>query len=150
MLMYFVIILGVLKDRPGMAPDLQQEVKLAHAATVALASYLHETECAGRYLLREEADKMYKAVEAYLHLIQILAVCSHRRAIPRWKCVPKHHSMLHLVEDQRETLVNARSFHTFVDEDFVGLFKNLVLQVPKEMLEYRCLTRFLLRLRALP
>ena len=58
--------------------------------------------------------------------------------------------MFHIVEDQCQTLLNARTFHTFVDEDFVGLFKNLVLQVPKEMLEYRCLTRFLLRLRAMP
>ena len=148
--MYFDVIVGVMKDRPGLANDLQQEVKLAHAATTAMASYLHQTECASRYLSREEADNMYRAVSTYLGLVQILALLSIRRQIPRWKCVPKHHTMLHLVQDQCQTLINARSYHTFVDEDFIGLFKNLVLQVPKEMLEYRCLTRFLLRLRALP
>ena len=150
LLIFFSVVLGVLKSTPGWPEALGEELRLADAATTALASYLHETECAGRYLSRDEAWKMRKAVETYLSLVQVLALCSLRRKIPRWKCVPKHHMMFHIVEDQCQTLLNARTFHTFVDEDFVGLFKNLVLQVPKEMLEYRCLTRFLLRLRAMP
>ena len=88
LLIFFFVVLGVLKSTPGWPEALGEELRLADAATTALASYLHETECAGRYLSRDEAWKMRKAVETYLSLVQVLALCSLRRKIPRWKCVP--------------------------------------------------------------
>ena len=69
------------------------------------------------------------------------------RGSSRWKAVPKFHSFRRISEDQISTLLNARYFHSFADEDFIGVFKRLVLKVPKELLEFRCLTRSLLRLK---
>ena len=148
---FFAVVLKALDSREGVADgDLKEEVKLASAATTAIASFLHSMETSPWFLTADQANSMRVAVETYLNLIQVLALLSHRRQKPRWKCVPKHHSMVHLIEDQSKSLINMRAYHTFLDEDFVGVFKALAQQVPKELLEYRCMTRYLLRLKATP
>ena len=146
---FFSIVLKALDGKEGLADgDLKQELHVATAATTAIASFLHEMETSPWFLTAEQANRMRTAIETYLSLIQVLALISHKRQKPRWKCVPKHHSLLHLIEDQSSSLINMRAYHTFLDEDFVGVFKALAQQVPKELLEYRCMTRYLLRLKA--
>ena len=124
-----------------------REVEVASAATTGTVAFLDQSERAGRFLQQSEADAMADSCRTYLQLLQVLTLMSLRRSIPRWKCVPKLHSWLHICEDQCASLVNARSYHSYVDEDFIGYWKTLVVQVPKELLELRCLTRYLLRLK---
>jgi hypothetical protein len=49
-------------------------------------------------------------------------------------------------EDMRHRLYNYRYGHTFKDEDNVGVCKKLAERVAKgDLMEYRIMTRFLLR-----
>ena len=150
MLSFFEVVLREMlrqNESSNMDELLLRELRLASAATTAMASFMDQMERAGRYLEPSEARAMDDACHTFLSLYEILILVSLRRGSPRWKAVPKHHSFRHISEDQMSTLLNARYFHSFSDEDFIGVFKRLVLKVPKELLEFRCLTRSLLRLK---
>ena len=149
LLAFFEVILGSLKHRTDLTPALQKELTLASAAATAMISLLDTMETSPRYLLEEQASKMHSACVTFLSLYQLLAVHSLGTQCPRWKATPKFHALLHLCEDQCQSLQNMRAWHCFTDEDYVGIFKQLVLQCPKELLEFRCITRMLLRLRAM-
>ena len=134
MLSYFELVLREMlrqietSDMDGL---LVQALRVASAATTARASFMDQMERAGRYLEPSEARGMDDACHTFLNLYEILILLSLRRGRPRWKAVPKHHAFRHLSEDQMSTLLNARFFHSFIDEDFVGVFKCLVLKVQK-------------------
>ncbi|CAE7241947.1 unnamed protein product, partial [Symbiodinium sp. CCMP2456] len=64
----------------------------------------------------------------------------------RWKVLPKLHVFKHLNEDMLATLISARSYHAFVDEDCVLQWKKLVLNMSSNALEEKMLLRYLLRL----
>ena len=151
MLSFFEVVLKALCGTQGLIEDdsLKEELVLASAATTSVAALLHHMETSPRYLNEQQAQMMFEACTTYLRLYQVLAHKSAERRRARWKAIPKMHLLLHLVEDQCRTKINMRSFGCFQDEDFVGQFKLLVAEVPKELLEYRCMTRFLLRLGAL-
>ena len=128
-------------------PTLKEELEVASACATAMCAFLDTMEQSGRYLSKEQAESMHRSCCLFLDLYQVLVLLSQRRKQPRWKGIPKHHSWLHLCEDQISSLLNCRMCHSFVDEDFIGVWKKLVLAVPKPLLEYRCLCRYLLRLR---
>ena len=128
---------------------LRKEIQLAFGITNAMVAFLDRMERASRYLTGDQANEMFDACTTFLSLNEILAKVSHDRGVSRWKIVPKHHSLKHLSEDQVRTHLNCRHFHCFIDEDFIGFWKGLVQAVPKELLEFRGLTRYLLRLKVL-
>lgn len=148
---FFHVVLNRLQrdalGNDGMDPLLLKELRLAFGVTNAIVAFLDAMERAPRYLTGDQALDMAKACSTFLSLCEILALLSIQRQVPRWKVVPKHHTFKHLAEDQVRTLLNCRFFHSFVDEDFIGFWKGLVQAVPKELLEFRCLTRYLLRLK---
>ncbi|CAE7291040.1 unnamed protein product [Symbiodinium microadriaticum] len=150
---FFYVVLNRLQqdtDRTdGMPPLLLKELRLAFGAVNAIAAFLDTMERSPRYLSEAQALSMSKACSTFLSLCEILALLSIQRQVPRWKAVPKHHAFKHLAEDQVLTKLNCRFFHSFVDEDFIGFWKGLVQAAPKELLEFRCLTRYLLRLKVL-
>ncbi|CAE7576742.1 unnamed protein product, partial [Symbiodinium sp. KB8] len=149
-LQYFNIVLrATLAAATDLESALAKELQLASSACTALCSFLDVMERSPRQLLPEQAEKMHSAVVLFVKLYQILVLHSHRRGTaPRWKVVPKFHSLLHVAEDQRKELINGRCYNTFLDEDYVGVFKLLCVQAPKNMLEFRCLTRYYLRVKA--
>ncbi|CAE7578654.1 unnamed protein product [Symbiodinium sp. CCMP2592] len=146
---YFNIVLrATLATSNALDDGLKKELTLACSCSTALCAFLDMCERSPRKLTIEQADTMHDSVQLFLKLYQLLVLQSHRRGIPRWKVVPKFHTLLHLVEDQRRELLNSRSYHTFLDEDYVGVFKQLCVQAPKQLLEFRCMTRFYLRVKA--
>ena len=145
---FFDIVLKAVLNN-GVPDRFQREVKLASAACNSMLAFLHCMETSPRYLSAEQATKMYQAVTTFLALYQLLAAHSLATGIPRWKATPKFHLLLHVVEEQCQTLRNSRAWHCFLDEDYIGQIKRLVIQCPKDMLEFRCLTRTLLRLHAM-
>ena len=151
LLAFFEVVLASLKGRTDLdlTPALQKELTLASAAATAMVSLLDTMERSPRFLSEEQASSMHLACTTFLNLYQLLAAHSLVTQCPRWKATPKFHAMLHLCEDQCQGLQNMRAWHCFTDEDYVGVFKQLVLQCPKELLEFRCITRMLLRLRAM-
>ncbi|CAE7252775.1 unnamed protein product, partial [Symbiodinium pilosum] len=64
---------------------LIQELRLASAATTAMASFMDQMERAGRYLEPSEARAMDDACHTFLNLYEILILLSLRRGRPRWK-----------------------------------------------------------------
>ncbi|CAE7882330.1 unnamed protein product [Symbiodinium necroappetens] len=146
---YFHVVLRRVRETiaDDVDPLLRKEVSMAFACTNSIAAFMDQMERASRYLTPSEAQIMADAISGFLRLWEGLALISQRRQVPRWKAVPKHHTLRHLSEDQLRNLLNCRHFHSFVDEDFIGFWKGLVQAVPKELLEFRCLTRYLLRLK---
>ena len=145
---YFEIVLRELVDSGAGADEelLHKELKLASAATTAMCAFLHGMESSPRYLTDEQCRFMHDSMQAFLELYEVLIGTSNARGTARWKAVPKHHSAWHLVEEMDRTHYNVRFYHSFADEDYIGQWKSLVQSVPKDLLEYRCLTRYLLRL----
>ena len=147
---FFEIVLRELLDTAAGADDelLCKELKVASAATTAMCAFLHCMESSPRYLSGEQAGEMRESMQTFLNLYEVLIATSQSRGTARWKAVPKHHAAWHLVEEMDRTHYNCRHYHSFLDEDFIGQWKQLVQSVPKDLLEYRCLTRYLLRLGA--
>ena len=83
----------------------------------------------------------------FVRLYHRLAIHGVINKINRWKLSPKLHAFRHMQEDMCRQLYNYRYCHTYKDEDFVGVMKRLCVRVSKsDLMEFRILTRFLLRL----
>lgn len=129
---------------------LGKEWRLAVAAAECLACFFDRSERSGRLLSQHEADDISSALFKFLQLYRLLIKNSLVRCCHRYKVIPKVHVLVHVAEDIRDTCMNCRQYHCFLDEDFIGQMKDLTIKLPKVGLglEYRLLTRWLLRLGA--
>lgn len=126
-------------------PDL--EIRLALAACNSMCVFFDRMERSKRYLSQQEGDELYVAALTFTQAVEKLATLNVQRNVQRFKLIPKHHVVLHLGEDQKRFLYNARHYHCYRDEDNVGLMKRLAVAVHKgSLMEMRILTRWLLRL----
>ncbi|CAE7674088.1 unnamed protein product [Symbiodinium sp. CCMP2592] len=146
---FFHIVLRQLQDQAFSDESLHKEIRLAFGLTNAMITFIDTMERSPRYLTSQQAQVMHSACSTYLQLSEVIALVAQQRDRARWKVVPKHHTFRHIAEDQLSCLYNYRHCHCFLDEDFVGFWKTLVQAVPKELLEFRCLTRWLLRLKVM-
>ena len=105
-------------------------------------------ENAPRLLSELQAREIYDAAKTFLKMYAELMKLSIRRERPRYKIIPKFHVLWHIVSDVWECRLNCRHFHCFLDEDYMGQMKSMTERLPKIGLEYRLLTRWLLRLGA--
>lgn len=128
----------------GAQPDV--EILNASVATRALCKWFDLVERSGRFLEQSAADDIFRTGMLFLAVYERLALHSCAAGGRRWKYLAKLHVFAHLCEDMKSTYFNARFFHIFRDEDFMGLLKRLAVKVHKGMLEYRVMTRWLLRL----
>ena len=143
-LVFLTACLKTLSDNLG-NPDL--EIRLALAACNAMCVFFDRMERSKRYLTPQEGDELYGAAVTFTQAVEKLATLNVRRKVQRFKLIPKHHVVLHLGEDQKRFLYNARFHHCYRDEDMVGLMKRLAVAVHKgPLMEMRILTRWLLRL----
>ena len=147
-MVFFEVVLRDLVARDAGAGNelLCKELKLASAATTAMCAFLDGMESSPRYLSDDQCRYLHEAMQSFLELYEVLIATSNERHTARWKAVPKHHLAWHMVEEMDKSRYNVRFYHSFQDEDFLGQWKTLVQSVPKDLLEYRCLTRYLLRL----
>ena len=150
-LMFFQVVLCacIAAIGPQLTESMKTELELASAMVTALTVFFHRMEAAGRYLSEQEASGLMEATTTFLQLYGLLALRAVRQGIARWKATPKFHMLRHLAEDMVSTRINCRSFHCYIDEDFIGHWKKLAVAVPRELMEFRMLTRYLLRLKAL-
>eukprot|EP00439_Symbiodinium_sp_Y106_P042800 s93_g5.t1 len=148
MILFFAIALKGLPD-PG-DDLLRKELRAALAAAECVACFFDRSERSARLLTEQEAESISEAVLKFLMIYRQLVKISVSRNCPRYKVIPKMHVLLHIGEDVRETRTNFRHYHCFIDEDFIGRMKELTIKLPKVGggLEYRLLTRWLLRLGA--
>ena len=141
-----MFLLQCLTSLSSRVPDL--EVRLATATASAMCVCLDRIERFGRYLTRNEAKQIKEAMDGFVFGYCKLATLNVQCRTPRWKLIPKLHVMRHMAEDAEKHLYNPKYHHTFKDEDTVGLLKHLCVAVHKGgLLEFRVLTRWLLRLR---
>ena len=150
-LMFFQVVLSasLAAMGPQLTDAMKTELELASGMVTALTVFFHRMEVAGRYLLEQEASALMDATTTFLQLYGVLALHAWRHSVRRWKATPKFHMLRHLAEDMLTTRINARTFHCYIDEDFIGHWKKLAVVVPRELMEFRMLTRYLLRLKAL-
>ncbi|CAE7255271.1 unnamed protein product [Symbiodinium sp. CCMP2592] len=129
---------------------LRKERRAALAAAECVACIFDRSERAARLLTEQEAESISEAILKFLMIYKQLVKISVSRNCPRYKIIPKMHALLHVGEDVRDTRCNFRHFHCFMDEDYIGQMKELTIKLPKVGggLEYRLLTRWLLRLGA--
>ncbi|CAE7254992.1 unnamed protein product [Symbiodinium sp. CCMP2592] len=145
---FFEVVLKELVARDTAAGNelLCKELKLASAATTAMCAFLAGMEASPRYMSDEQCRYLHESMQSFLELYEVLIATSLARGTARWKAVPKHHLAWHLVEEMDRSHYNVRFYHSFLDEDYIGQWKLLAQSVPRDLLEYRCLTRYLLRL----
>ncbi|CAE7508782.1 unnamed protein product [Symbiodinium sp. CCMP2592] len=145
---FFEVVLKELVARDTAAGNelLCKELKLASAATTAMCAFLAGMEASPRYMSDEQCRYLHESMQSFLELYEVLIATSLARGTARWKAVPKHHLAWHLVEEMDRSHYNVRFYHSFIDEDYIGQWKLLAQSVPRDLLEYRCLTRYLLRL----
>ena len=150
-LMFFQVVLSACLAAigPQLTDSMKNELEIASATITALTAFFHRMESAGRYLSEQEASAIMEAITTFLQLYGLLALHAMRHSVARWTATPKFHMLRHMGEDMLTTRINCRSFHCFIDEDFIGHWKKLAIAVPRELMEFRMLTRYLLRLKAL-
>ncbi len=126
-------------------PD--REIRLTLLVCNSMRVFFDRMERAGRYLTREQGEEIYDAARNFTLGMEQLAHLNVRRRVQRFKLIPKNHVVLHVGEDMRRFLYNARFHHCYKDEDNVGLLKRLGVAVHKgPLMEMRICTRWLLRL----
>ena len=145
--LFVVFLTTCLEALAARNPDL--EIRLALTACKAMCMLFDRMERAPRYLNARQAAEIYKAGLMFMAAYDKLARLNSVRRVQRFKLLPKLHVLFHLVQDMYHTQYNARAYHCFKDEDNVGLLKRLAVRVHKgPLMEYRILTRWLLRLQA--
>ena len=123
-----------------------QEIQLAHFATRAMSCWFDRLARFPRYLSQAQGTEVSNFGFRFLRLYRQLAILAVLRGVARWRLLPKVHPFRHMNEDMRDRLYNYRYCHTFKDEDNVGVCKKLAERVAKgDLMEYRIMTRFLLR-----
>lgn len=143
LLFYFDSCMNVLQQRHR---D-DEEIHLAFLATRAMVCWFDRLARYGRYLNDFESRDIASYGFTFLRWYQKLAYMGTLRNSGRWKLLPKHHPFRHMQEDMVRHRYNYRYVHTFKDEDHIGILKKLALRVSKsDLMEFRVLTRFLLRL----
>ena len=104
-------------------------------------------EQASRFLTPSQGAELHALGMKVVRTIERLAIIGLCKGINRWRLQPKLHCLVHISEDHRIFLVNVRTYHCFIDEDFVGLVKRLALKCHRgDLLELRILLRWLLRI----
>ncbi|CAE7221918.1 unnamed protein product [Symbiodinium sp. CCMP2592] len=133
------------------AQGLEEDAELSYAvmAAKALCSWFALVERAGRYLTPEQAAEQETAGLVFLRCYTFLARLAASQSIRRWHVITKFHGFRHILQSARLTLYNSRFLHTYVDEDFVGVWIRLSRRVAHALFEFRVLCRFLLRLQAM-
>ena len=125
----------------------EDETHLASLAARSLVCWFDRLARYGRYLTEFEGRDIAKHGFTFLRLYQKLGYLSVVQKCGRWKLIPKHHPFRHICEDMATKRYNYKYVHTYKDEDNVGVMKKLAEKVAKgDLMEYRVLTRFLLRL----
>ena len=125
----------------------EEEIELASLAARAMVCWFDRLSRYPRYLSEFQSRDISRYGFTFLRLYQKLSYYSVIHKCARWKLIPKHHPYRHLNEDMAIRRMNVRYVHTFKDEDNVGVVKKLAEKVTKgELMEYRILCRFLLRL----
>ena len=123
-----------------------QEIQLAHLATRAMTCWFDRLARFPRLLSQAQGNEISNFGFRFLRLYRQLAILSVLRSVARWRLLPKVHPFRHMNEDMRNRLYNYRYCHTFKDEDNVGVCKKPAERVAKgDLMEYRIMTRFLLR-----
>ena len=123
------------------------EIYNACVATRALTAWFDSLERAKRYLTDQEKVTLYTLGSKFVSTLEKLAILALRANVNRWRLQPKIHPMCHLNEDHLWFAYNCRYHHSYVDEDFMGLAKQLAQKCHRgDLLEFRIMCRFLLRL----
>lgn len=145
-LLYFLdVCMGALLEEHQ--NPVVEEIQLARLATRSLVVWFDRLSRYPRYLSEWQAKDLSSHGFYFLRVFQKLSYISVIQHINRWKILPKFHPFRHINEDVAKFRMNYRYCHTFKDEDNVGVCKALAQKVAKgPLLEYRVLTRFLLRL----
>ena len=147
------------REAQGLEEDA--ELSYAVMAAKALCSWFALVERTGRYLTPEQASDQETAGLVFLRCYAFLALFAASHGIRRWHVITKLHVSVqiyesfyfvnsvycfcvlvlltksftkgfrHILQNARLTLYNSRFLHTYVDEDFVGVWIRLSRHVAR-------------------
>ena len=124
------------------------EVGLAYVCCQRLSAWFDLLERCPRYLEAWQATKLRDHARKFVFFYLKLAKLALHKGVLRYAVTPKFHVyMCHLVQDATGSLYNPRFFHCYIDEDLMGTMKSLAKRAHRNLLEYRVLTRWQLRLK---
>lgn len=132
------------------AHSISSDPEVINAALAArcLSMWFDRLERAPRFMSPTQGKELHDLGVKYVRLIERLSVIGLCKNVNRWRLRPKLHAFLHISEDHLRYRVCARTFHCYVDEDFVGLVKRLSLKCHRgDLLELRIILRWLLRIQ---
>ena len=124
------------------------ELQLIAALTSNLAHWHLAVESYPRYLLPDQATRLWSLANRTCLLYRSLAARAIRAGSLCWPLKPKLHAFLEINFFMCKNLYNCRYTHCFKDEDCMGLCKHIARRVHRELLEFRLLCRLQLRFRS--
>ncbi|CAE7031358.1 unnamed protein product [Symbiodinium sp. CCMP2592] len=136
----------MLSRKPG-----DREIKLASLSTDCLLRWFHLIETSPkRFVSQEQGQLIANTGYSFQRLARALAQFAVTASVMRWKLLPKFHVYTHLLEESLYRGENPRGYHCFEDEDNIGRWKKLCNGTQGSLMEFRLLSRYLLRLGAAP
>jgi hypothetical protein len=107
----------------------QEALKRVAGLLYMLNAYFCLSEAAGRYPADLQAERISQALLKFLFLYSKLSADAVAARKFLWPMIPKFHATVHLARDVAAEKYNARYYHTFVDEDWMGQLKRQNLKM---------------------
>jgi hypothetical protein len=118
--------------------------KVRAVCAYAYAQLLHIWDLADRWLdAQEVADSLFYG-RVFLQSYGFLGAEATRLGTVIWKIRPKHHFIDEMLERIRETHMNPRHQHCFMEEDFAGKLSRLARKCHRLTVCVRSIERYLL------
>ena len=122
-----------------------------YAVAWGLNEYYDVLHTGGEYLTDEEYERMHFGMFTalanyyYLRVHTLLLYGRTPTTLRRWKPKPKNHQWVHLVEDQvGPTRRNPITTWCYMDEDFVGRMKRLILKCHRSSCAEQSMKKYML------
>lgn len=120
--------------------------KVRSVCAYSYAKLLHVWDLADRWLDAEEVAESLEVGRIFLMTYGWLAAEATRDIKALWKVRPKHHYVDEMIERIRETHMNPRHQHCFMEEDFAGKLSKLAKKCHRGTVCVRSIERYLLYL----
>ena len=132
-------------------PEATELDQLVATAAWTYAEFLRLLDTCGTMLSQSDADAIYDAGQLHLLSYSRLRSLSERttgKALNRclWPLLPKHHHLLHCIEDTRSQRINPNFYTLLCAESFVGLLSRIARLCNRSNVTLRVLQRYKVKL----
>jgi hypothetical protein len=128
------------------AANSNEELKMLTTCLWAFAEMQRVWDSAGDHLTDSEAFQQHYAGHLFLSLYTRLADRAYKSAESCYKIRPKLHFIEHTLDHVLASHENPMTFHTFMDEDFMGKIKRISRACHRSTLAQRTLQRYTVKI----